>query len=64
MDNHKKHLAHTARSLSLLLERDALADFAHFIPRRDPTDLLIFNPLPWNARSAAQSRRTCSSPAG
>ena len=47
MDNHKKHLAHTARSLGLLLERDALADFAHFIPRRDPTDLLIFNPLPW-----------------
>ena len=47
MDNHKKHLAYTARSLSLLLERDALADFAHFVPRSDPTDLLIFNPLPW-----------------
>jgi hypothetical protein len=47
MDNHKKHQAYTARSLSLLLERDALADFAHFVPRRDPTDLLIFNPLPW-----------------
>jgi alpha-mannosidase len=47
MDNHKKHLAYTARSLSLLLERDALADFAHFIPRNDATDLLIFNPLPW-----------------
>jgi hypothetical protein len=47
MDNHKKNLAYTARSLSLLLERDALADFSHFIPRNDPTDLLIFNPLPW-----------------
>ena len=47
MDNHKKHLAYTARSLSLLLERDALADFSHFIPRSDATDLLIFNPLPW-----------------
>jgi alpha-mannosidase len=47
MDNHKKHLAYTARSLSLLLERDALADFSHFIPRNDATDLLIFNPLPW-----------------
>ena len=47
MDNHKKHLAYTARSLSLLLERDALADFSHFVPRSDATDLLIFNPLPW-----------------
>ena len=36
MDNHKKHLAYTARSLSLLLERDALADFSHFVPRSDP----------------------------
>ena len=48
MDNHKKHLAYAARSLSLLLERDALADFSHFIPRNDATDLLIFNPLPWD----------------
>jgi hypothetical protein len=47
MDNHKKNLAYTARSLSLLLERDALADFSHFVPRNDPTELLIFNPLPW-----------------
>ncbi|MBI5353945.1 MAG: hypothetical protein HZB50_14985 [Chloroflexi bacterium] len=47
MDNHKKNLVYTARSLSLLLERDALADFSHLIPRNDPTDLLIFNPLPW-----------------
>jgi len=47
MDNHKKNLAYTARSLSLLLERDALADFSHFIPRNDATELLIFNPLPW-----------------
>ena len=47
MDNHKKNLAYTARSLSLMLERDALADLSHFIPRNDPTDLLLFNPLPW-----------------
>jgi alpha-mannosidase len=47
MDNYKKNFAYTARSLSLLLERDALADFSHFIPRGDQTDLLIFNPLPW-----------------
>lgn len=47
MDNHKKNLAYTARSLSLLLERDALADLSHFLPRNDPSELLVFNPLPW-----------------
>jgi hypothetical protein len=47
MDNYKKNFAYTARSLSLLLERDAIADLAHLIPRNDQTDLLIFNPLPW-----------------
>jgi hypothetical protein len=47
MDNHKKNLAYTARSLSLLLERDGLADFSQHIPRNDVTDLLVFNPLPW-----------------
>ena len=47
MDNHKKNFAYTARSLSLLLERDALADLSHFIPRNNPTDLVIFNSLPW-----------------
>lgn len=47
MDSHKKNLVYTAHSLSLLLERDALADFSHFIPHHDVTDLLIFNPLPW-----------------
>ncbi len=47
MDNHKKNLVYVARSLSLLLERDTLADFSHFIPRDDVTDLLVFNPLPW-----------------
>ncbi|MHB8088352.1 MAG: glycoside hydrolase family 38 N-terminal domain-containing protein, partial [Anaerolineaceae bacterium] len=47
MDNHKKNMAYTARSLSLLLERDALADFSRFIPHNDPTELMVFNPLPW-----------------
>ncbi|MGE5377576.1 MAG: glycoside hydrolase family 38 C-terminal domain-containing protein [Bacteroidota bacterium] len=47
MDNYKKNLAYTARSLSLLLERDALADLSRLIPRNDQTDLLLFNPLPW-----------------
>ncbi len=47
MDNHKKNIAYTARALSLMLERDALADFAHFIRRNDPTEMLVFNTLPW-----------------
>jgi alpha-mannosidase len=47
MENHKKNMTYQARSLSLLLERDALADFSHFIPRSDPSELLVFNPLPW-----------------
>lgn len=47
MDNHKKNLAYTSRAFSLLLERDALADLSHFIPRNDPTELLVFNALPW-----------------
>jgi hypothetical protein len=47
MDNHKKHFAYQARSLSVLLERDALADFTRHVQRHDPDELLIFNPLPW-----------------
>jgi hypothetical protein len=50
MDNHKKHFAYQARSLSLMLERDALADLARHVAHTDPDELLIFNPLPW-ARS-------------
>jgi hypothetical protein len=47
MDNHKKQLAYKARSLSLLLERDALADLARLVPRNDPSEIAVFNPLPW-----------------
>jgi alpha-mannosidase len=47
MDNHKKQYAYQARSLSLLLERDALADLARFIPRSDASESVVFNPLPW-----------------
>jgi alpha-mannosidase len=50
MDNHKKHFAYQARSLSMLLERDALADLTRHVTRHDPDELLIFNSLPW-ARS-------------
>jgi hypothetical protein len=45
--HHKAHYAYTARSLSLLLQRDALAELARQVERAAPTDLLLFNPLPW-----------------
>jgi alpha-mannosidase len=48
MDNHKKHFAYQARSLSLMLERDALADLTRHVTRNDPDELLIVNPLPWS----------------
>lgn len=45
--NHKAHYAYQARSLSLLLQRDGLADLARYVERENHDDLLLFNPLPW-----------------
>lgn len=45
--HHKAGYAYDARSLSLMLQRDALADLARQIARRQPDDVLVFNPLPW-----------------
>lgn len=45
--HHKAHVAYQARSLSLMLQRDALADLSRYIKRQDADDLLVFNPLPW-----------------
>ncbi len=45
--NHKANYAYTAHSLSLLLQRDALADLAQHVARQRADDLLVFNPLPW-----------------
>jgi alpha-mannosidase len=45
--HHKAHTVYQARSLSLLLLRDALGDFSQHITREDPGDVLLFNPLPW-----------------
>ena len=44
---HKAHFAYQARSLSLMLQRDALADFSRLVQRENNGDLLVFNPLPW-----------------
>lgn len=44
---HKAHYAYQARSLSLLLQRDGIADLARYVARDTNDDLLLFNPLPW-----------------
>jgi len=45
--NHKAHFAWQARSLSLLLQRDALAALARQVTRSAADDLLLVNPLPF-----------------
>ena len=45
--NHKAHFAWQARSLSLLLQRDALAALARQVTRSAADDLLVINPLPF-----------------
>jgi alpha-mannosidase len=45
--HHKAGYAYSARSLSLLLQRDALAELAQRVPHAQPDDVLVFNPLPW-----------------
>lgn len=45
--HHKAHFAYEARSLSLMLQRDALAALARSVQGDGAEDVLIFNPLPW-----------------
>ena len=49
---HKANYAYQARSLSLMLARDALAELATHAQRDEDDALLLFNPLPW-ARTVA-----------
>jgi alpha-mannosidase len=44
---HKAAFAYQARSLSLMLQRDAMADLSRYVARQAPDDLMVFNPLPW-----------------
>lgn len=62
--HHKAGYAYTARSLSLLLQRDALAELAQRVERSAPTDLLVFNPLPWPRWIAGEVPSTVRSPRG
>lgn len=61
---HKAHYAYLARSLSLMLQRDALADFARHVERRSPSDLLVFNPLPWTRTIYGEVAHHVASPRG
>ncbi|MCL5274599.1 MAG: hypothetical protein M1434_07625 [Chloroflexi bacterium] len=61
---HKAGYAYQARSLSLMLQRDALADFSHFVPRQSPDELLLFNPLPWSRRIYGEVPHHVASPRG
>jgi hypothetical protein len=61
---HKANYAYQARSLSLMLQRDALADFSHFVARQAADDLLLFNPLPWSRRISGEVPHHVASPRG
>lgn len=45
--HHKANYAYLARSLSQMLQRDAIADLARHVQRASADDILVFNPLPW-----------------
>ena len=61
---HKASYAYTARSLSLLLQRDALAELGQHVNRTKPDDLLVFNPLPWPRLIAGAVPQEVASPRG
>jgi alpha-mannosidase len=62
--HHKASYAYTARSLSLLLQRDALAELGQHVQRKEPDDLLVFNPLPWTSQVAGIGPQEVASPRG
>lgn len=62
--NHKADYAHKARSLSTLLQREALGDFAMQIPRENADDIIIFNPLPWSRTLAGAVPYFVTNPRG
>ncbi len=44
---HKSQFAYRGRSLSMMLQRDALAALARRVQRENEDDILLVNPLPW-----------------
>jgi hypothetical protein len=61
---HKAHYAYQARSLSLLMQRDGLAELARHVTGQNPDDLLIFNPLPWERMLSGAVPRAIAQPRG
>jgi hypothetical protein len=62
--HHKAGYAYTARSLSLLLQRDALAELSQAVKHTKPDDVLVFNPLPWPRQVAGIIPPEVASPRG
>ncbi|MCA9835884.1 MAG: hypothetical protein KC422_03180 [Trueperaceae bacterium] len=61
---HKADYAHKARSLSTLLQREAVGDFAQQVQRQHPDDILLFNPLPWSRTVAGSVPYFVTNPRG
>lgn len=61
---HKAVFAYQARSLSLMLQRDALADLSRFVARQGLDDLMVFNPLPWQRIISGEVPYHVASPRG
>ena len=60
----KAVLAYQARSLSLLLQRDGLAELGKRVSRTDPGDILLFNPLAWERKISGVIPNHVISPRG
>jgi hypothetical protein len=61
---HKAHYAYQARSLSLLMQRDGIAELARHVADQNPDDLLIFNPLPWERTLSGAVPKALAQPRG
>jgi alpha-mannosidase len=61
---HKAAYAYQARSLSLMLQRDALADFSRYVSCQRVDDLLVFNPLPWSRMISGEVPHHVANPRG
>ncbi|MBA3872036.1 MAG: hypothetical protein H0X30_23060 [Anaerolineae bacterium] len=57
---HKGIQAHTARSLSLMLQRDGIAELAQSIPAQEGDALVVYNPTAWARRLNAPIPATIS----
>jgi alpha-mannosidase len=62
--NHKANYAYTARSLSQLLQRDALADLARHVRRDSNEDILVVNPSPFKRTVAGEVSHFVLKPRG